>query len=449
MLLAAAYVLPVTSKPIEDGAVLVREGVIEDVGTLADLRDRHPEEPVRDFGVAALMPGFVDLHTHLEFSAFRGLVDDLPYSRWKIALSKHEQAFRGSDWDDAAMLGALEAIQSGITTVADITDTGASIRAAAEAGLRGVVYREVSAMRKSRISEVMSEAAADLDEWRTEYANGTLSVGIAPHATYSCHPELLQAISSMAVDEGLPVSTHLAGSKDEYDFVKYGSSRLAVDLSGDVSWPEAPWLPTGVSPVRYVQQWGLLDVPSLLAVHCVQVDDDDIALLAEHDVAVANCPRCAAKLGMGKAPLKQFFAAGIRVGIGTDSPASNNTIDFFDEMRIGLLLQRSDTRDPHFYRAERYIRMATIEGAKALGIDSAVGSLEAGKLADLIAVDLSHSHQQPIRNPYSSLVHTANQENVLYTMVGGKVLFDAGGYETLDDERILARAVELRTRLRG
>ena len=127
--------------------------------------------------------------------------------------------------------------------------------------------------------------------------------------------------------------------------------------------------------------------------------------------------------------------------------ASNNTIDLFDEMRIGLLLQRAERSDQHFYRAERFVRMATLDGARALGIDDSVGSLEAGKRADIIAVDLSHSHQAPIRNPYGALVHTCNQEDVLFTMVAGRVLYDRGTYETLDAERIVARADEMRTKI--
>jgi 5-methylthioadenosine/S-adenosylhomocysteine deaminase len=449
MLLKARYVLPVSSPHVEDGGVLVRDGRIDAVGTAADLIDQYPDEEVRDFGRAAILPGFVDVHTHLEFSALRGLVDDLPYSRWKIALSKREQALAPEDWDDAAYLGALEAIQSGITTIADITDTGASARAATTAGLRGVIYREVSTMRAHDVDDVMDAARADVDEWRESFSDSALAVGIAPHAAYTCHPRLYEAVVEYALDTELPVATHLAGSRDEHDFVKYGSSRLATDFFGQGDWEDFPWLPTGVSPVRYLLQWGLFDVPELLGVHVIHVDDDDVDVLARHDVAVASCPRCNAKLAMGQAPLESFFAHGMRVGLGTDSPASNNTIDFFDEMRIGLLLQRAVYADQRFLGAERYVRMATLEGANALGIDEQVGSLEPGKAADVIAVDLSHSHQAPIRNPYGALVHTCNQENVLFTMVEGRVLYDRGVYETLDSDRVVARADEMRSKLQS
>lgn len=449
MLLRARFVLPITSDYLTDGAVLVRDGIIEDVGPGPDLLEQYPDEEVRDFGPSALMPGFVDLHTHLEYSALRGLVDDLPYAEWKISLSELEKTLDPQDWADAATLGALEAVQSGITTIADITDTGASVGAAVSAGLRGLIYREVSTMKPQAVDDVVRAAVEDIESWKEATDEALMTVGIAPHAAYTCHPRLIERVAQVANEMSLPVSTHLAGSVDEYEFVKYGSSRLAMELTEGEDWRDRAWMPTGVSPVRYLLQWGLFDVPELLGVHVIQVDDDDIDVLADRDVAVASCPRCAAKLGMGKTPLERFFSEGMRVGLGTDSPASNNTIDFFDEMRIGLLLQRAFVGDQHFFDAETFVKMATIEGAKALRLEDKIGSLERGKEADVIAVDLSHSHQAPIRNPYSALVHTCNQENVMFTMVRGRVLYDAGRYETLDADRVVSRADEVRSKLRG
>jgi len=448
MLLTARYVLPVSSPHIEYGGVLVEGDTIVEIGTAEELKTAHPEEEVVDLGLAALMPGFVDLHTHLEFSAMRGLVDDRPYSEWKMQLLSMEQRLSPEDWEDAALLGALEAVQSGITTVADITDTGASARAAVAAGLRAFIYREVSTMERPHIGPVMDAAMEDMAAWRD--LNGPrLTVGIAPHGPYTCHPELLSRVSELAMAEDLPVSMHLAGSRDEYDFVKYGSSRLAVDYRDRFSRPEVGWLPTGVSPVRYVLQWGILDVPNMLAVHCTQVDDDDVDILAEHDIAIAHCPRCNAKLGMGMAPLASFLDHDIRVGIGTDSPASNNTLDMFDEMRIGLLLQRAVAGHARFYPASQFVKMATLGAAEALGIQDEVGSLEPGKQADIIGVEMSHTHQVPTQQPYSTLVHTANQENVLFTMVGGDVLYQGEEWRTLDPERVLIRAEEMRDKLRS
>ena len=447
MLLAARYVLPVATPHIEHGAVLVRDDRIVEIGELAALKALHPDEPVRDFGLAAIIPGFVDLHTHLEFSALRGLVDDLPYAQWKLQLMEMEDRFTPQDWEDSALLGAMEALRSGITTVADMTETGASARAVAQSGMRAFVYREVSTMSKASVDEVMERAAEDMRAWREMTDPALVTIGIAPHSPYTCHPELFRRVASLAMEQGLPVSTHLAGSKEEHDFVKYGSSALGVEYRARFG-NDVPWLPTGVSPVQYVLQWGLLDVPSLLAVHCTQVDDADIDVLAGHDVAVAFCPRCNAKLGMGVAPVRKMLYRGIRVGIGTDSPASNNTMDMFDEMRIGLLVQRAVDAHKQFHVARKFVKLATLDAARALQIDDIAGSLEPGKQADVVAVDLSHSHNLPTSYPYGALVHAANQDNVVFTMVGGKILFDEGTWATLDHARIVARVEEMRIKLR-
>ncbi|MDO8914965.1 MAG: amidohydrolase family protein [Coriobacteriia bacterium] len=452
MLLTARYVLPVSGPHIEHGAVLVRGDRVEAVGTAAELRAAHPDEEVTEFGSAVLMPGFVDLHTHLEYSAFRGLVDDVPYTRWKMQVVEKQRKLDAADWDDSAVLGAMESLQSGITTIADITNSGASTKAATAAGLGGVVYREVSTMERGRVAEELEAAGADIEAWRSVMGDGPLRVGIAPHSPYTCHPELLQGAARIAIDGGLPAAIHLAGSKDEYDFVKYGSSQLAQDFRQQAGWRDVAWMPTGVSPVRYVLQWGLFDVPNIMAVHCVQVDEDDVEVLASHNVGIAHCPRCNAKLGMGIAPLKLFFKHGLTIGIGTDSPASNNTVDFFDEMRIGVLLQRGVSTERDFYRfftARTFVRLATTYGAKVLGLDHEIGSLEPGKRADIVAVDLSASHMVPTDDPYSALVHTANQESVVMTMVAGRVLYRDGEYLTVDAERAVARAGEIQMKLRG
>jgi 5-methylthioadenosine/S-adenosylhomocysteine deaminase len=448
MLLTARYVLPVATPHIERGAVLVRDDSIVEIGDFEHLCALHPDEPVRDFGLAALMPGFIDLHTHLEYSSMRGLVDDLPYSEWKLQLMHKEQQFTGQDWDDSALLGALEALQSGITTIADITPTGASGRAAQASGLRALIYREVATMDKHQVEPVMTRAAADIEAWRATSDNSRITIGIAAHAPYSCHPELFKRVASYAQD-GTPVAIHLAGSVEEYDFVKYGSSMLATDVRDSYDADAPLWLPTGVSPVRYVLQWGLFDVPNLLAVHCTQVNSDDIDVLARHDVSIAHCPRCEAKLGMGVAPIEKFLRAGIRVGLGTDSPAASNSMDVFEEMRIGLLVQRAILGEEQFMNARQFVKMATLDAARALRLDDRLGSLEPGKQADIIAVDLSKSHQIPTHHPYSTLVHTANQESVLATMIAGEFVYEGRVWSRLDHDRIYARAEEMRMKLRS
>jgi 5-methylthioadenosine/S-adenosylhomocysteine deaminase len=449
MLLLARYVLPISGPHIEDGAVLVRGTDIAAVGSRAELLSAHPDEEVIDYGLAALMPGFVDLHTHLEYAVFRGVVDDLPYTQWKMHVQRKEAELDSADWADSAVLGAVEAIRSGITTIADITDSGASVVAANDAGLRGVIYRELSTMDTSAIEGEVSRALADMDAWRAIVEPSRIAIGIAPHSPYTCHPRLFKAVADAVGDGDTPVAIHLAGSRDEYDFVKYGSSPLGQDFRAQSGWAEQPWMPTGVSPVRYVYQWGILELKNVMAVHCVHVDAEDIEILKREEVAVAYCPRCNAKLGMGIAPIHDFLTHGLRVGMGTDSPASNSTIDFLDEMRIGLLIQRGITGEAAFYTAERFMRMATLGGASALRLDHLVGTLDVGKRADIIAVDLSHSYQVPTQDPYGALVHTSNQEDVLMTMVDGRVLFDRGSFLTVDPDSMGDRLEEMRLKVQG
>ncbi|HSQ21530.1 MAG TPA: amidohydrolase family protein, partial [Coriobacteriia bacterium] len=184
MLLLARYVIPVSGPHIDDGAVLVRDSVIEAIGTRADLMAAYPHEEVADYGLAALMPGFIDLHTHLEYSVFRGVVDDLPYTQWKMEVQRREAMLTPEDWADSAVLGAVEAIRSGITTIADVTDSGSSVAAAQDSGLRGVLYREVSTMDTAAVDGVLSDALSDMAEWGRIVDPERLVIGIAPHSPY-------------------------------------------------------------------------------------------------------------------------------------------------------------------------------------------------------------------------------------------------------------------------
>jgi len=447
MLLTAKWVLPISKKPIADGAVVTEGSKIKDIGKFKTLVKKYPDEKVMDFGKAIIMPGFVDLHTHLEYSIFRGVCDDLGYADWKIQLTLKSELLKKSDWTSSAYLGALETIQSGITTIADITDSGASLRAAKNAGLRGIIYYEVGGMDHTQVPQIMARAERDVEKW-VETTEGTnLAIGFAPHSPYTVSPPLYKKSIQWASERNLPLCTHLAGSKAEYDFVKYGSGHLSHEYWELAGWSDILWQPTGVSPVKYLEEWGAFEGGKLLAVHCVQVDDADIDTLKRYDVSVAHCPRCNAKLGMGIAPLQCFLGRGLSVGIGTDSPASNNTMDMFDEMRIGLLVQRSLNRSVDF-TAENFVYMATLGGARAIGMHGEIGSLDPGKEADIAVVDMSHSHQIPAGDPYSALVYTANQENVILTMVAGKILYENGRYMTLDEDEILKKAEPIRRKIK-
>ncbi len=429
----------------------MRDNKIVDIGAFEKLKYRYPDEEVVDFGLAAIMPGFVDLFTKLDMSVMRGVVADEPYMKWMLSILNKAQNLEARDWYDSAVLGGLDAISAGITTIADMTATSAQLHAVKKVGLRAVIYKEIGAMDKMRIDHAMHTAQRDIDEWRQE-ADDLIRIGVAPAPIYVNHPEIFRRINELAIKEDLPVAMRLAGSKEEYNFVMYGSSMFSVDTMdiearGYVEIP--PWLPFGVTPIRYALNWGAFDSPNVMLVQAVQVTDEDIQKLRAHDVAICTCPRANAQLGMGVAPLNEFLKAGLRVGLGTDSPAATESTDMLSEMRMGMLLHRAhDTR--HFLDSATLLEMATIGGARALRLDDKIGSLEIGKLADVIAVDLSRSHQSPEINPISALVNTCNTSDILMTMVNGKILYEKNQWSVgVEVAKNIARVIEIRAKLKS
>lgn len=450
MLICAQYVLPVSSEPLHNGAVLVRDGLIRDIGKADMLRLRYPDEEVRDFGLSAIMPGLVDTHTHLDNSVLRGVVHDVPYTTWVESVLEQSAKMETSDWFDSAILGGLDALSNGITTIADITTTGASCTAAQKLGLRGVIYREVGAMDKRRVDWAMRSAEKDILNWRAAVDSDRVTIGIAPASLHSVHPSVFRRVSEFARKEDLPVAMHLAGSREEYNFVRYGSSPFSVhgmdDKRGFVEIP--PWLPTGVTPVRYALNWDAFESPRVLVVHGVHVNDEDIMKLKEYSVSVAVCPRCNAQLGMGVAPTTEFLKAGLNVGFGTDSPAATDSTDMFNEMRLGMLIQRA-VNVGEFLDSTTALEIATIGGARALGLDHKIGTLDLGKCADIIAVDLSSSHQSPATDAVSAVVNTCNGNDVLMTMVDGKILYEKSKWNVdIEVAKNIARIIEIRSKLR-
>lgn len=452
MLLSAKYIFPVTSDPLRGNAILVRDDKIVDMGDFSSLKLRYPDEEVIDFGLAALMPGFVDLHTRLEKSVLRGVVADLPYADWLLAMIQYSQALEPNDWYDSAILGGLDAISAGITTVADITSTGAVLQAVDELGLRSVIYREVTAMDKMRVAHAVHSAEKDIERWRSHIDNDKITIGITPASIYANHPEVFRLTADLATKCDMPLALRLAGSREEYNFVMYGSSMFSVDNMGEeergyVEIP--PWLPFGVTPVRYALNWGAFDAPNVMAIYAVQVNDEDINKLREHDVSICLCPRVNATLGMGLAPMGEYINSGFRVGLGTDSPAAVGSIDMLSEMRIGLLMNRaSDTR--RFLSSKAMLELATIGGARSLKMDDEIGSLEIGKKADIIAVDLSSSNQSVDLNPISALVNTCVSSDILMTMVDGKILYEKDRWHVgVEIARNIARVIEIRSKIKS
>lgn len=447
MLLCAEFVLPVSSDPISNGAVLVRDGEIKDIGPADKLRLLYADEEVKEFPKGVLMPGLIDLHTHLEKSITRGLVPESDFPTWVMNVNKTMAKLDQDDMVESATLGALEALSNGVTTVAEPTATGASLKAVKDAGLRAFVYREVNAKDKRRVDFAMNNAKRDVEKWQAE-AGDLVTVGIAPGELFDTHPQVMTCVAEYATEKNIPMSIHVGGSLEEYNFVKRGSSAFSVDsMADDRGFVEVPpWMPTSSTPVRYALNWGAFDAPNVLMIHGVHVSEDDISKLRSKDVAIALCPRVNAQLGMGVAPLHEYLRHGMRVGFGTDSPAATDATDVLTECRLGLLIHRA-SNPGHFIPASSMLELVTLGAARALKIEDKVGSLQVGKRADIIAVNLGA--RVTVADPESAVVNTCAGTDVVLTMVDGKILYEKDAWNVnVDVARNVARVIEIREKLR-
>jgi 5-methylthioadenosine/S-adenosylhomocysteine deaminase len=442
----ADWVLPVTAAVQPDGGVVIGpDGRILAVGPAPRLVADFPDAAVVDMGRSIIMPGFVNCHSHLEYTSFRGILDDAEFGDWIISLVDVKASLTPEEYLVSARLGALEAVSSGITTIADTSYGATTLEAAGAAGLRGRVYLEVFGVDDAHFDDTMADVERRVDGAR-DAAPATLDVGLAPHAPYTVSSRLYQAVSALARERGLKVMSHVAESRDELTYIRSGSGKFAHDYREKMGWERMLVQPYGVTPIKYLQQWNVLH-DDFLAVHCVNVTRDDIRILRDKRVAVAHCPKSNAKLGCGVAPLADLLHEGVRVGLGTDSPASSNIMDMFDEMRTMLFLHRAVERDVAVLDAKKCVHIATLGGAEALGMETEIGSLEPGKWADFIAVDVSRSHFAPISDPYSALVYGANQDDVRLTVIGGRELYRDRTHVGADADAARTLAVAVREKL--
>jgi cytosine/adenosine deaminase-related metal-dependent hydrolase len=444
---SADWLLPVATPPIEGGALAVSGERIVAVGPASEVKAAYPDARVEELGPAVVMPGFVNTHSHLEYTTFRGILDDEEFGDWIVDLVDVKASLTADEYLQSARLGAAECIASGITTIADNSYSGLSLRAVREAGLRGRLYLEVFGIDDSELEATMADLERRFEALRAE-APPQIEIGIAPHAPYTVSSRLYQAIASFAREHGLKVASHVAESREELTYIRSGSGKFAHDFREKVGWERMLVQPYGVSPIKYLQQWNVFD-ENFLAVHCVYASADDIRILKSKGAAVAHCPKSNAKTGCGVAPLGDLLRQGVRVGLGTDSSASSNIMDMFDEMRTALFLHRAVERDVHVLNAEKCVHLATLGGAEALGLAADVGSLAVGQCADFIAVDVSGSHFAPIGNPYSALVYGANQDDVLLTCIGGQEVYRDHCHLRLDIDAIRAQSLLVRERLQA
>lgn len=434
----APWVVPLAGAPVADGAVAVEGSRIAAVGPAPEVLASRPDARVEELPGCILAPGLVNAHTHLEYEGYGGFGDGLAFGPWLRDHIARKRRLVDGDARALALLGARACLACGVTTVADASFAGEAVAAASEAGLRAVVALEAFGGSGADPVAVADDLDARLAARATE-AGDLVELAVSPHAPYTVAPDAFAEIVTRARARGLRVITHLAESRAEIDALRDGSGPLAGHADGIP--PSVR--PFGRHPVAELAARGLLG-PETLAVHVVQVGPDEIALLAEAGCAVAHCPRSNALLGCGTAPLAELRAAGLRVGVGTDSPASALSFDLFEELRAVLAAARARAGDPGALGAPELLRLATIGGAEALGLGHLVGTLEPGKEADLVAVELGQSAFWPTDDPAAALVLGGRPDLVRLTVISGAVRYRAGDGSV---EQARARVAEARARM--
>lgn len=395
-MISASWVLPLDGPPLENAFVRFEDGRIVEIGE--GRAERHYED-------AVIVPGFVNAHSHIEYAVYAGFGDGLDFGPWIWTHTQRKGLLSADEMLAIARCGAAESLRSGITTTADYSFSGDAAVAAEELGLRAIVYLEVFAREPADAERQFTGKRARLHD------SDLVRIGVSPHAPYTCTVEVYEWCLSL----GIPVGTHLSESANENEWLEHGAGPfqgMAVMIP-----------PTGKRAVPTLEP---VLGPDLLCAHCVDLEPGELALLAERDVPVAHCPRSNALLGCGIAPLVGLREAGVRVGLGTDSPASTPSFDVFEEMRTAVSFARARERRADALSAEDALRLATVDSARALRVDGEVGTLTPGKRADLTVVSLAGSPYHPVEDPAAAVVYGGSPERVLETIVDGKTRYRTG-----------------------
>lgn len=418
-----ACILPIDGamSVIEGGWIHIQDGTIRALGSGEPLPVDGAE--IVDADGDVIMPGMVNPHAHLAMTLFRGLGEDVDDRLFRYVLPMERKFVTPEMVRVGTLLGALESIEAGVTTIADMyyfeTEVG---RALDQAGLRGVVGQTLATFDPPDHKSI-DEGFALVEELVSEFSGHDRIVpSIAPHAPYSTDIEVMARVARWAHEHpGVPVQIHLAEMDSEMEWCRKNH---------------------GLRPVAVVEKAGLL-LPGLIAAHCLHIDPFEIERMAKADVRVAHNARSNAKAGRGIAPIEAMRAAGIRVGIATDGPMSGNTLDLFSQFGPVSMFQKllGHSRKP--MPAAQVIRMATLEGAQVLGLDSRIGSLEPGKQADLIRIDLFAPRLQPVYDIYAALVFSAMPVDVQDVMVGGRWIMRAREVKSLERKKILRDAGQI------
>jgi cytosine/adenosine deaminase-related metal-dependent hydrolase len=456
----ARWVLPIVAPAIDYGAVALEDTKIVAVGPASEIVSRFRDATVQDLGASVMLPGLVNAHSHLELTVMRGFLEreEHDFFAWLRKLTIARLAMTPDDLFVSATCGAIEAVRAGITCVGDSSSAAAqSIKALREVGLRGIVYQESFGPDPKLAHDNVAKLGEQLAALRG-LESEIVHAGVSPHAPYTVSAPQLELISRLAIDKKLPLMMHAAESESEKSFMLEGTGAFAVNLRRrGIEW-EAP----GISTIQYLARLGVLEAKPLLA-HCITVDDDDIETIRRSGAGIAHCPKSNSKLGHGRAPFAKFVTADVKVGLGSDSVASNNNCDLLEEARFATLLARlSETRpgrasiptvalpDGRAYdtiSAEQALFAATLGGARALGLDNQIGALAEGMQADLIVVGLEGAHQQPVSDPADALIFSSSGSDVRLTMVAGKEIYRDGEIIAVDRSDLSAMLNTVRTKL--
>ena len=372
-----------------------------------------------------VIPGLINAHTHAYMTGFRGVADDVPFDEWLFkGVMPKEDAMTPEDAYWSALLGLMEMVKSGCTCFHDMQmHIHQTTKAAVDLGMRGVIGRGLSGTASDEGgARRLREAREEIEAWKGE---PLLSFDIAPHAPYTCEGAYMQQAAELAESLGLGLHIHLSESVKEVD-----DCRAAHD---------------GMTPIEYADSLGLFR-GSAVAAHCAQATENDIRILAERGVSVAACPASNMKLGNGFAPVPSMLEAGINVCLGTDGAASNNRLSMFHEMSLAALVYKGAAGSPLPVSASCTLQMATVNGAKALGLEGQTGEIVPGLKADLAVLRLDVPQMVPCYEPASALVYAANGSEVETVIIQGETVLENGHFTKVDEERVLA---EVRRRTRG
>ncbi len=430
LLLTARWIIPVEPDGVtlEHHALAITGGRIAAILPANQARARYPEAREEPFPHHALIPGFINAHTHAAMALMRGIADDRPLKEW---LTDHiwplEQKWMGETYvRDGSDLAMAEMLRGGITCFNDMYFfPEVTARQAIRCGMRavlGMILVDFPSAWASGPAEYLEKGLALHDELLND---PLVSLAFAPHAPYSVSNEPLLRVATLAAELDLPIHMHVHETADEI-----ADSRRQY----------------GLRPINRLQQLELLG-PSFIAVHMTQLTDEEIAVLAASGASVVHCPESNLKLASGFCPVDKLVKAGVNVAIGTDGAASNNDLDVMGEMRMAALLAKAVAGDASAIPAHTALRMATLNGAKALGLDAETGSLEPGKWADITAIRLDGIETQPLYNPVSDLVYAASRHQVSDVWVAGRRLLKDRQLTTLDIGEISRKAAAWREKL--